>query len=193
MKFYRFLMWLFRFRPVGYEQIPVKKCVILMAPHTSIIDFFYGMICIRWLRLKMAMVMKKEFFVFPIKGFLKRIGCVPVDRKHATNFVSYAVDLINSRDEVAFLICPEGTRKRVETWKKGFYYIALGAGVPIFCSHIDYVSRTMGVGKIFYPTGDYDKDIEEILQYYYGMKGWNKGKFNLEDKPYAHPEWLKKK
>ncbi len=188
MSLYTSLLKLCRFRVTGYtpedfqNNPELKKCVIIMAPHTSVYDFLVGMLVIRHLRLKMAMTMKKEFFVFPFKRFLTRIGCVPVDRKHALRFTDFAVDLINSRDEIAFIICPEGTRKRVERWKRGFYQIAEKAGVPICISHIDFKSRTTGVGKILHPTGDYERDLAEIEEYYYGMRGLHKGRFNLEDR-----------
>lgn len=188
MSKYSFLLKLCRFKVTGFtpedfqNNPELKKCVIIMAPHTSIYDFVVGLFVIRYLGLKMAMVMKKEFFVFPLKGFLTRIGCVPVDRKHALHFADFAVDLIKSREEIAFIICPEGSRQYVEHWKRGFYQIALKSGVPICLSHIDFKSRTTGVGKIFYPTGDYEKDMAEIEPYYYGMRGLRKGRFNLENR-----------
>lgn len=171
------------FTPEDFENNPeLKKCVIIMAPHTAIYDFVIGLMVIRHLRLKMALSMKKEFFVFPLKGFLTRIGTIPVDRKHALHFADFAADLIKSREEIAFIICPEGTRKYVERWKRGFYQIAEKSNVPICLSHIDFKSRTAGVGKIFHPTGDYEKDLAEIQKYYYGMRGLHKGWFNLENK-----------
>ncbi len=198
MSVHTFFLKLFRFRvsgftPEEFHQNPdVKKSVIIMAPHTSIIDFFIGLMVIRHLKLKMAMAMKKEFFVFPIKGLLLKIGCVPVDRKHALHFADFAANLIKSREEVVFIICPEGTRALVQKWKRGFYQIAQKAEVPICLSNIDFRSRTAGIGKIFYPTGDYEKDLEEIERYYYGMRGRHKGCFNLEDKePYLGQEYGK--
>lgn len=199
MSIHTILLKLCGFRVSGFtteefHQNPdLKKCVVIMAPHTSIADFFIGRQVIKYLKLKMVMAMKKEFFVFPFKPFLKKVGCVPVDRQHALHFADFAVDLIKNRDEIAFIICPEGTRTLVPKWKRGFYQIAEKAGVPICVSHINFRSRTAGIGKVFYPTGDYEKDLAEIEQYYYGMHGKNKGWFNLEDKePYAHPEWLKR-
>ena len=188
MSKYSFLLKLCRFKVTGYtpedfqNNPELKKCVIIMAPHTSVYDFVVGLFVIRYLGLKMAMVMKKEFFVFPLKGFLTRIGCVPMDRKHALHFADFAVDLIKSREEIAFIICPEGSRQYVEHWKRGFYQIALKAGVPIGISHIDFKTRTTGVGKIFHPTGNYEQDLTEIEQYYYGMRGLRKGRFNLENR-----------
>ena len=170
------------FTPEEFQTNPeLKKCVIVMAPHTSNLDFLLGRLCIKHLRLKMAMAMKKELFVFPLKHFFERIGCVPVDRKHAIHFVDFAVDLINSREEIAFIICPEGTREYTSKWKRGFYQIAETAGVPICLSHIDFKSRTIGVGQIFHPTGDFDKDMQEIAKYYAGMRGFHKGRFNYEN------------
>lgn len=180
MNIHYFLMRLCRFKPIGLNPVPAKKCVIIMAPHTAVADFFLGMMMIRYLKLKQVVVMKKEFFVFPVKRILKSMGMVPVDRQHAMHYTDFAINLINSREEIAFILCPEGTRKRVDKWKRGFYQIAMGAGVPIGLSHIDFKTRTLGVGKMFYPTGDYEKDMVEIEQYYRGMRGQNKGQFNLE-------------
>lgn len=188
MSKYSFLLKLCRFKVTGFtpedfqNNPELKKCVIIMAPHTAAYDFLVGLLCIRHLGLKMAMVVKKEMFVFPFKGFLTKIGCVPVDRKHALHFTDFAVDLIKEREEIAFILCPEGSRKYVEHWKRGYYQIAEKAGVPICLSHIDFKSRTTGVGKIFYPTGNYEQDLAEIEKYYYGMRGLRKGRFNLENR-----------
>ena len=112
-----------------------------------------------------------------------------MDRKHVRNFVSYAADIIKKRDRITLIICPEGTRKRTDKWKRGFYQIAMEAGVPISLGYIDYKTRTCGIMSIFHPTGDYEKDIQEIQKQYYGLEGYHKGCFNLEDMPHAHPEW----
>lgn len=108
---------------------------------------------------------------------------VPVDRHHSRHFAEFATDIVKSRDEVALIICPEGTRTLVNRWKKGFYQIAMEANVPIGLSHIDFRTRTLGVGQMFYPTGDYEKDMVEIEKYYHGMRGYHKGWFNLENEP----------
>ncbi len=191
MSIYEVVLKICRFKPVGIQPFEVKKCVVIMAPHTSIADFILGLMEIRLLKLKMAMVMKKEFFIFPLNYALKWIGCVPVNRQHATHFVDFAANLIKERDEIALIICPEGTRKRVNKWKRGYYQIAEQAGVPIGLSHIDFRTRTIGIGKLFYPTGDYERDSAEIEAYYHGMRGYNKGQFNLEEKPQAKHEWVR--
>jgi 1-acyl-sn-glycerol-3-phosphate acyltransferase len=64
------------------------------------------------------------------------------------------------------VITPEGTRRLVKQWKKGFYLIALEAKVPIVLSFIDYREKTGGIGPVLYPSGDYNKDMELIYRFY---------------------------
>ena len=80
-----------------------------------------------------------------------------------------------------------------KNWKRGFYFIACEAGVPIVPGYLDFRTKRGGVLPAYYPTGDYEKDLAELEKRYYGMHGLHKGKFNLEDKPYAFPEWLSEK
>lgn len=170
----------------------IKKCIIVFAPHTSLSDFLIGWMALKEMGVKTTFVMKKEAFFFPVKYIFKAMGAIPIDRQHGARFPEFAAELIKSQDEIAFLISPEGTRKRVERWKRGFYKTAQLANIPLVLGYLDYRSKRGGVGPAMYITGDYDKDLETIQSYYFGMYGLNKGQFNLEDKPYAHPEWLKK-
>lgn len=191
-KFCHFILKLIGFTADTVNIVPeIKKCVIVFAPHTSLSDFVVGWMALKEMGIKTAFVMKKEAFFFPVKYIFKAMGAIPVDRQHGARFPEFAADFIKNHDEIAFLISPEGTRKRVDKWKKGFYKIAQLADVPLVLGHLDYRSKRAGVGPAFYISGDYNKDLETIQQYYYGMRGLNKGQFNLEDMPYAHPEWLK--
>lgn len=167
-----------------------RKCVLLFAPHTSITDFIVGKIALVAMGVKTTFLIKKEMFFFPLGFLLKKLGGMPVDRKHVKKFPVYAANYIKEQDEIALLLSPEGTRKLNKQWKRGFYYIAQEANVPIVLGYLDYRSRRGGVGPAFYPTGDYEKDLAEIEKFYYGMVGRHKGQFNLEDQPYAHEEWL---
>ena len=168
-----------------------KKCVLLFAPHTSFSDFIIGKMALDIMGVKTVFLIKKEAFFFPLGPILRKLGGMPVDRKHVQKLPVYASELIQKEKEIAFLISPEGTRARNDHWKKGFYYIAQKAGVPIVPGYLDYHSKRGGVLKPFYPTGNYEADLAELEKNYYGMRGLHKGKFNLENLPYAHPEWLK--
>lgn len=192
MSFLSFLIKINHIHPIYEIPSASKKCVLIIAPHTSMMDFVLGKLIFKEIGIKPIIVIKKELFFFPLGIILRKMGAVPINREHAARFPHFAAELIKNSDEVALTICPEGTRKRVEKWKRGFYLIAQEANVPICLGHLDYRSHTGGIREVFYPTGDYEKDIVEIEKYYYGMRGYHKGHFNLEDKPYAHPEWLDK-
>lgn len=187
-----FLLKLLRFK-IDTENIPpeVKKCVLLFAPHTSMTDFIIGKMALTAMGVKTIFLIKKEAFWFPLGNILRALGGMPVDRQHVKRFPLFAAEVISQQEEVAFLIAPEGTRKR-SNWKKGFYFIAQHANVPVALGYLDYKARRGGIGKMFYITGDYDADIQEIRKYYYGMRGLHKGQFDLENEPYAHEEWLNK-
>lgn len=186
-----FFKYIYRLKPVDYPDPngTLPKSVLMMAPHTSAMDFIIGLSAMKYYDLHASTIIKKEFFFFPLNLILKKLGGIPVDRKRVRNFVSFAANIIKERERITLIICPEGTRKRTDKWKRGFYQIAMEAGVPISLGFIDYNTRTCGIMSIFHPTGDYEKDIQEIQKQYYGLQGYHKGQFNLEDLPHAHPEW----
>ncbi len=184
--------YVYRLKPIPYPRPEgtVPKSVLMMAPHTSFMDFVIGLAAMQYYDLHANTIIKKEIFFFPLNLLLKKLGGIPVDRKRVRNFVQFAANTIKEHDRITLIICPEGTRKRTDKWKRGFYQIAMEAGVPISLGYIDYHTRTCGIMSIFEPTGDYEKDLEEIQKQYYGLQGYKKGQFNLEDKPHAHPEWF---
>lgn len=192
-KINHFILKLLRYK-IDTVNIPpeAKKCVLAFAPHTSLSDFVIGKMALSAMGVKTVFLIKKEAFFFPLGPILRKLGGVPVDRQHVRKFPLFASNYIKNQDEIAFLIAPEGTRALVPNWKKGFYYIAQQAGVPILLGYLDYHSRRGGIGGVFYPTGNVEQDMEEIQKFYYGMKGLKKGRFNLENYPYAHPDWLNK-
>jgi len=157
-----------------------KKYVLLFAPHTSWTDFAIGKIALTAMGVKTTFLIKKELFFFPLGNYLRYLGGYPVDRKRAQKLTDVIANYIKEKEEIAFLITPEGTRRRVETWKKGFYYIAQKAEIPIALAYLDYRNRKGGIGTIIYPTGNYETDLKEIQSFYCGMKGRKKGRFNLE-------------
>ena len=175
-----FILKLFHYK-LDVGNIPQeKKYVLVFAPHTSWTDFAVGKIALTAMGVKTTFLIKKEFFFFPFGIYLRYIGGYPVDRKKTNHLTDKCAQLIKERDEIAFLITPEGTRKRVETWKRGFYHIAQKANVPIALAYLDYRDRKGGIATVFYPTGDYETDLQEIQDFYRGMRGRKKGRFNLE-------------
>ena len=104
-----------------------KKCVCIYAPHTSMEDFFIGLYFYWAEEIPFKVMIKKEFFKTPIiRWCLLRLGGIPVDRGHQNHLVEKMVEMFEKEDTVCLTICPEATRKKVDRWKKGFYYIAEG-------------------------------------------------------------------
>ncbi len=96
---------------------------------------------------------------------------MPVDRSKNNSLVSAMVNILNKADRMVIMITPEGTRKYQPRWRKGFYYTAMEAKVPIILGYLDYPKKEAGVGPVFYPTGDIDADIEKIKDFYRTKKG----------------------
>ncbi len=166
---------------VGQFPEGVKKSIIIDAPHTCIEDFFIGR-CFFWMEGRsVKFLVKKEFFK---NGFMRwgltKMGGIPVDRSKGNNMVVKTAAVFRQYDELHIVITPEGTRKRVEKWKRGFYYIAELAQVPVVLGFIDFKTRRCGYGPSFIPSGDFDKDWPMIENFYRGMRGKTPGRFNLE-------------
>ena len=121
--------------------------------------------------VKPKVLIKKDLFVPPLGWILKGLGGVPVDRKKNNNLTDYAVQLFKERDELFMIFTPEGTRSYNPNWKKGFYYIAIKAQVPIYIAYVDYERKMGGFHSLFTPTGDVDKDIEYIKSVLSQFKG----------------------
>ena len=102
---------------------------------------------------------------------LKSLGAIPVNRAKNTKMTEEIVKTFNSREDLVMLVTPEGTRKYNPEWKKGFYYIALKAKVPIVMGYVDYSTRTAGIGPHIYPSGNIDEDMKTILDFYRTKKG----------------------
>lgn len=159
----------------------VKKAIVLQAPHTSMLDFIIGRMAFWQYGVKISLLVKKEA-VDTWYGFLiKAVGGIPVDRKRSTKLVDQVAEKFNESDSLYLVVTPEGTRTRVDKWKKGFYYIALKANIPILIGFIDFSKKIGGIGPSFYPTGDFEKDMKEIESYLRGFVGRNKGWYNLEN------------
>jgi 1-acyl-sn-glycerol-3-phosphate acyltransferase len=149
----------------------ILKTVVIVAPHTSWHDFYVGAFARKILNVQINYVGKKELFNSPLGWYFKWMGGEPIDRKSNQNKVEQIVDIFESQDEFRLAIAPEGTRKKVDRWKSGFYYIAKSANVPITPVSFDYKTKTVTIGDPFYITGNYEKDLIEIKQFFKGVVG----------------------
>jgi len=161
----RFMMGIRGWRVEG--GIPdVPKMVLIVAPHTSNWDFLTGL----WIKLALRMgarfVGKHTLFRGPFGVFMRWLGGVPVDRSAAAGFVEDTTRVMREAERMTLVIAPEGTRKRTDRWKSGFYRIAVAAGVPILLAGFDYPRKVIFFGPLIQPTGDYEKDLAVIQSHF---------------------------
>ncbi len=144
----------------------IPKFVLIVAPHTSNWDFLVGLQAMFALRLRLSYLAKHTLFWFPLGAFMRWFGGVPVDRSVHADRVRDAVEEFKRRDKLILVVTPEGTRKRVPRWKRGFYHVATGAGVPIVPVSFDYSKKLITIEQPFFPSGDIDGDMMELRGLY---------------------------
>jgi len=156
---------LMRWRMDG--QLPrLDKFVVIGANHTSNWDFVIFIAVKFVLRLNARWFGKHTIFNWPFGGLMRQWGGIPIFRERQGNTVEQAVQAFAEHPQFMLILSPEGTRKKVERWKMGFYHIALGAGVPIVLGALDYQNKRVFIGPIFMPTGDEATDLREILEFF---------------------------
>lgn len=155
------------------------KYIICLAPHTSNTDFLIGQLYSGAEGIKSNFLMKKEWFVWPLGPIFRSLGGIPVWRSKHTKMTDRLAQ--TAKNEPVFHLCvsPEGTRSLNPDWKKGFYYIALKAEIPILLYGVDYEKRLIQCTRTIIPSGDIDAQMKEIKLYFKGFKGKNPQKFTI--------------
>ena len=158
-----------------------QKSVLIAAPHTSNWDLPYTLMTAFILGLDVYWMGKAQIFKPPFRGMMMWLGGIPVDRDKASNLVAASIEAIKTADgPLQLIVPPEGTRSNTRFWKTGFYYIALGAQVPIVMAYMDYEKKQSGLGPVFVPTGDIEADMATIKAFYAPFKGKHADRFQVE-------------
>ncbi|MBJ6119972.1 1-acyl-sn-glycerol-3-phosphate acyltransferase [Pontibacter sp. BT310] len=156
----------------GYLTPENRRCVMIAAPHTSNWDFVYARAAFYLMDAPIRYTIKKEFMRFPFGGLLRSMGALPIDRSRNTKMVDAMIRIFNETPgDMCVMVTPEGTRKYQPRWRRGFYYVAEGAGVPIVLGYLDYAKKEAGIGPTIYPTGDIEADLEKIMAFYRTKQG----------------------
>lgn len=150
----------------------IKKCIIIVGPHTSWVDLVVGLGFRSIMRLKNARFLgKKELFDGRFGFFFRWMGGIPVDRFSKQNAVDQVVDILNGREELMIALSPEGTRQKVDRLRTGFYHIAKKAGVPIVMAGLDFGNKQLQVSEPFYATDDEVMDFDRIIAFFAPIHG----------------------
>ena len=154
------------------------KSVLIAAPHTSNWDLPYTLMVAFTLKLNVYWMGKESLFKPPFRGVMMWLGGIPVRRESSNNLVTASSEAIKAADgPLQLIVPPEGTRSKARYWKTGFYYIAVGAQVPIVMAYMDYERKVSGLGPVFVPTGDIEVDMVAIKAFYAPFKGKNPDQF----------------
>ena len=150
-----------------------KKYVVIAAPHTSWVDFPIAILTRMSLGVMVHFIGKGSLFKPPFGFFFRKLGGTPVDRSQSNNLVDAVVQIFNRKEEFRLGLSPEGTRKKVEKWKTGFYYIAKGANVPIVMATLDFGNKRVKISDPYYITDNKEKDFEVFYDFFKNIKGKN--------------------
>lgn len=155
------------------------KFIICLAPHTSNWDFILGLLYSRARGMQCNFMMKKEWFFWPLGPIFRRLGGIPVYRQKKTSMTDAMAEAAKAAKTFHLCITPEGTRSKTADWKKGFYFIAQKAGLPILLYGVDYVQKRIVCTKTIIPSGDLDRDMRDIKVYYKDFKGKKPENFTI--------------
>lgn len=159
------LMWLFGWRIEG--QVPdAPKWIGLGVYHTSNWDFLVMLGAAFYFRFRAYWIGKETLFRKPFGTLMRWLGGIPIRRDKSYNAVQQVVDEIKRHEKIIIVVAPEGTRKKVDHWKTGFYYMALGANIPIALAYINYQRKIIGIGPLLYPSGDIEADFAQMRAFY---------------------------
>lgn len=158
----------------GAEEVKNHQYAILaVAPHTSNWDFLLGMLIRSATGIRTRFLGKKSLFRPPFGWIFRWLGGYPVDRSRHNNMVDATIDAFKKHDTFKVTLAPEGTRKRVDRFKTGFYHIAKGGGFPIFLVAFDFGKKEVRFSKPMHPGDNFEEDLKKIYQYFAGVKGKN--------------------
>ena len=165
--FYTLLGW----KTVGSFPRELKKYVIIGAPHTHWFDFLVGLAIKFAEGLPANYIGKASLFKPPFGFFFKWLGGTPIDRSKSNNKVDAIVNVFNAHENFILALSPEGTRKKVDHWKTGFYYIAKGANVPIVMFTFNFKDKEIKISEPYYLTDNMDEDFKNFHKFYEGVQG----------------------
>lgn len=179
-----FCKWLL-YKKMGWKKdVTIEhpdKYIICLAPHTSNRDFLIGQLYMRSENMKINFMMKKEWFFWPLGPIFRRMGGIPVFRSKHTKMTDQLADAAIKAKTFRLCITPEGTRSLNPDWKKGFYYIALKASIPVLLYGLDYKKHLIQCTKCIVPTGDIEADMKEIKAYFKNYTGRHPELFTTGD------------
>jgi len=164
--YYKIMGW----KLVG-EFPKVDKCVFIVVPHTSYADFFLGILIRAVWQEEINFIGKESLFKPPLGWYLRWVGGAPIVRNKNSDTVAAIAAIFKTKDKFRLALSPEGTRKKVDEWKTGFYYIAKSAKVPIVMVAFDFGRKRVKMSEPHFTTDDKDADFALYKAFFKGVVG----------------------
>ena len=164
--FYKLLGW----KTIG-EFPNLDKCVVAVVPHTSWLDFFLGLLVRKVINQEINYIGKKSLFNPPFGWYFRWMGGAPIDRSKSSDTVTAIANIFNEKKVFRLALSPEGTRKKVDKWKTGFYYIAKTAKVPIVLVAFDYGNKQIKFSEPQEPSENIEQDFKTYKAFFKGVVG----------------------
>lgn len=167
-----------------------SRCIMIASPHTTNWDLWYMRLAFFVLGIPMKFTIKREWTRFPFGLIIKPLGGLGIDRRPKKagdarrSYTEVMQEFFQKHDKIAVVVTPEGTRALRTQWKTGFYYTALAADVPICFGYLDYKKKIAGVGGAIHPTGNYEKDMEKIMDFYVNINAKFPESFSVDQRFY---------
>jgi len=169
----RFAQWLLKI--LGWRLEGAKpqfdRYVLIAAPHTSNWDFPLMLLFAAAFDIKITWMGKHTLFKWPMGTVMRALGGMPIYRHKNQNLVSATAEALEQATQLVLVVPAEGTRRRTEHWKSGFYHIACKAKVPIVPSFLDFKLRRGGFGPALETSGIASEDMQYFRDFYQGMEG----------------------
>ena len=183
----KFCGWLLR--KMGWESVggPMAepKAIVLGVPHTSVRDFIVSYLFYTQFGKVAHIMIKEEFFFWPLGPILRWCGAVPVEQKTASTTVRSLISLMEDVPEFHLAMAPEGTRALTRRWKNGYHLIAKETGATVYLGYYDWGRKRISVGEPFELSDDPQADMYRIYDHYrpMGIQGYHPEKFAVPDSP----------
>jgi 1-acyl-sn-glycerol-3-phosphate acyltransferase len=156
----------------------IKKSVIIFAPHASYWDGLYGKLYLMQLDINYKFLSKKEFFKFPLKYFFIFYGSIPVYKDK--EYIDHIAGLFNNSKELHIVLSPEGQLAKITRWKRGYFYMAEKANVPIVVGYIDYKKKEIGIKRVIYNLANIGAVKNEVAELYSDVSAKYPENFSIE-------------
>lgn len=150
----------------------VPKKIYVVIPHTSNWDFPVGYMLKVWHKLDVRWIAKSQMFRWPFGGLFRAMGGIPVDREKARNFIPTMIELYDQHSVFSTAIAPEGTRKKVDRLKSGYYRIATGANIPIVYVKFDWGNKICYFADPKMPADTWEEELQYVTDFFHGVQGY---------------------